>query len=259
MAVDACSRQMDLIVSSRDVDGVSRLVTVELVQQRGEWRLERAGVLLEAHQIGDRCVGVMGGCMWVHPDGCRYVLGNAYFRNGSTFSSEIFICLLDRPHDVAWTFPAAHGQALFRAVPGVVTGGLRPLLVFSASPGLLPRLHGFPPSYGLYAAPLDGTVCSGRAEPWWWPTPGAAALAKVSQERTGTVAWTSLRDARRPDAGYGLVRLDLTEDRRGVHGHRAIDGKLAYPEVVDGVGVLASAGRAGELGLVLIGDGTLEA
>lgn len=259
---------LTLIVGSRDENNQSRMLLVELRAGRShEWSVAMSKVILRATDIASDCVGVMPGDLAGISDQI-ILLGNAYFRApDGHLQSVLFALDLDdvmsgRPQN-AWRI-LKRSETSFQPSPGFAHIGDRSYVVHAPTypdPG-----GGFPTAYSFEIQRVDDALLAQDAgRPLLGQGTDALAMAKFAQDpQHASRVWFSHRPV---GGGYQLGRCLLDESGRATNVWWEHNGglgptpagieMLSYPEPLGDERLIASAGRFGDQGLVVIDVGRL--
>lgn len=273
VALEVGPDSLDLLVSSRDGDNRSRILSVRIECTDGPSpRLVRCSPVVEPPDIDPGCVGVMSGDVIEGISG-PVLLGNAYFLDGGRLGSRLFAMPLVRrrwagdddalgaTREITWLWP--DDDDIFRATPALVTLGGGSFLVYLRALTSPPPDARFPSGYRLHRIGLSGDLEFTGEEEALPPGVSVGSWAKPAQDPEDPPSvWFCHRGVTTEDAGYRLGRMTLgaggavgaveLSDNGGLGDAPAGLGMLAYPEPLPGGAVIACAGEFGSSGLVLL-------
>ena len=252
---------LHLIVGSRDQTNRGRILSLKLSRSvRGQWSVAHSSELMSADDVPGVCLGVVPGDL-VMIRGRRQLFGNAYFNYGGRFCARLFSVPLNEDAESLGSVISMHSAMNgFRVMPAVTSGPDGLHLIFSE--GRPSRAGGYPGEYSLRVVPFRPPLAScAHSYPMCVPARSRLAVARFTQDPVlNTRGWFSHRHSE--GGGYQLGRCILNEDGRaadvwwsdnGGLGETPQElGMLSYPEALSDSQLIASAGRFGDRGLVLL-------
>ena len=258
---------LHLIVGSRDQTNRGRILSLKLSRSvRGQWSVAHSSELMSADDVPGVCLGVVpGDFVTIH--GRPVLFGNAYFNYAGRFCARLFSIHLEGDSESIGSMVSMHSAVDgFRVTPAVASGPGGLHLIFSE--GRPNSAGGYPAEYNLRVVPFRPSRAScANSHPVFAPNKSRLAVARFTQDPVvNTRGWFSHRDSE--GGGYQLGRCVLNDhgraadvwwDDNGGLGETPPElGMLSYPEALSDSRLIASAGRFGDRGLVLLSPQGLE-